>query len=86
MKGSNGRQLLNEGNMIINGSLEKIKMAVEFFDFSAHAGHKDLINFAKKCDPEHIILYHGEDRTLLVQELESSHKIHLPEDGKIFHI
>ncbi len=86
VEGSNGRLLLDEGKMNLYGKMEKINMEVDFFDFSAHAGHKELINFAKKCDPEHIILYHGEDRNLLVQELEDSHKIHLPNDGKVFNI
>lgn len=84
VEGSNGRQLLDSGIINIHGSNEKINMEVEFFDFSAHAGHNELINFARKCNPEHLILYHGDDREYLKKDLEDSYIIHLPEDGKDF--
>ena len=70
VEGSNGRLLMEKGVINVNGTMEKIQMGVEYFDFSAHAGHKELINFVRACDPEQIILFHGDQRELLKQELE----------------
>ena len=84
VEGSNGRSLLDKGVINLHGEQEKINMSVEHYDFSAHAGQKELINFVKACDPEHIILYHSDNRELLQTELESDYKVHLPQDGKCF--
>jgi putative mRNA 3-end processing factor len=86
VEGSNGRMLLEEGKININGTTEKINVEVEHFDFSAHAGHKELLNFARGCDPEHIILFHGDDREKLKDDLEDSFTVHLPKEGKIYEI
>ena len=86
VKGSNGRRLLNDGIINIYGEDKKIELDVEYFDFSAHAGHKELINFANKCKPEHIILFHGENRETLENELSDTFQVHLPNNGETFEI
>jgi putative mRNA 3-end processing factor len=86
VEGSNGRMLLEHEKLRLYDNVQKINMEVEHFDFSAHAGHKDLVDFAKKCDPEHIILYHGEERELIKNDLENSYTVHLPEDGKSYEL
>ncbi len=84
VKGSNGRSLLEKGVINMDGSMEKINMDVNFYDFSAHAGHKELLDFVTKCDPEHVVLYHGDNRDILKQELESDYVVHIPVEGKAF--
>jgi putative mRNA 3-end processing factor len=86
VEGANGRMLLEHGKLRLYDSVQKINMEVEHFDFSAHAGHKDLVNFAKKCNPEHIILYHGEERELLKNDLENLSTVHLPDDGHSYEL
>jgi putative mRNA 3-end processing factor len=86
VEGTNGRRLLNDGIMNIYGEEKKIELDVEYFDFSAHAGHKDLLTFAKKCNPEHIILYHGEHREVLEKELSDKYQVHMPNNGESFEI
>jgi len=78
VEGSNGRLLLDKKVINMNGVIEKINLDVEYYDFSAHAGHNELIRFAHKCNPEHIILYHGENRELLEKELSKKFEVHLP--------
>jgi len=80
--GTNGRQLLDNGTINSRGAKEKINCGVKHFDFSAHAGHSQLVRFAKACKPEKIVLFHSEDRTPLAEELKDFAEIFLPEDNK----
>ncbi|MBS7625159.1 MAG: MBL fold metallo-hydrolase [Candidatus Bathyarchaeia archaeon] len=45
--GTPGRELLESGRCVINGKVRKIKARVGFFDFSSHAGAKELKNTIK---------------------------------------
>ena len=69
---SNGHRLLTTGSLEINGVIEKIQCEVDRFDLSAHAGHSELVSFVEKCDPETVILVHGdgEKRKLLADALD----------------
>ncbi len=69
VEGTNGRLLMDEGILDLYGVKEKIDAEIGFFDFSAHAGHSELIEFAKKCSPERIILMHGDNRDALAKDL-----------------
>ncbi len=86
VEGTNGRLLLDKGLINIYGVQEKINLDVQYYDFSAHAGHNELIEFANNCDPEHIVLFHGDNRKTLHQELGEQYQIHLPNDGESFRI
>jgi putative mRNA 3-end processing factor len=86
VEGSNGRNVLNERIINLYGSTKRINMDVQFFDFSAHAGHNELVNFIHACSPQHIILYHGDNREAIKNELESQYHIILPEDGETFQV
>lgn len=57
---TNGRKLVERGVVDFQGVEERISCKVEFFDFSAHAGHDELVEFIRKCSPQKVILYHGE--------------------------
>jgi putative mRNA 3-end processing factor len=82
---TNGRLLLETGSMVIDGEMVKIACEVMKFDFSAHAGHDDIVNFAKKCDPENIVIMHSETRELFLEDLQNYNVI-LPELGKEFEL
>ncbi len=62
-EGTGGRMLLEKGRLPIYGNITPINLEIKKFDFSTHAGHNELIKFAKECDPEHIILYHTDQKT-----------------------
>ena len=86
VEGTNGRRLLNEKVVDIDGVDVPIQAEVRFFDFSAHAGHQDLVDFVKGCDPEHVVLCHGEHRERLAVDLESKYQVHMPQVGDVVDI
>lgn len=83
VEGTNGRNLLERGAINLSGVEVKPAMQVEFFDLSAHAGHDDLINFIKGCQPENVILCHGDNREAIVDDL-GNYNVILPFNGKEF--
>lgn len=75
---TNGRMLMDTGSMEIDGEIQKVSCEVQHFDFSAHAGHEDLVKFAQKTGAEEIILVHGDQREILARDLESFAEVKLP--------
>lgn len=63
-EGTNGRLLMEEGNVYIDGNKIKIKCHVEKFDFSAHTGLKGLQKFITKANPKHLMLNHGDPSSI----------------------
>ncbi len=87
VEGTNGRLLMDEGILDLYGIKEKIDAEIAFFDFSAHAGHSELVDFAKKCDPDEIVLMHGDNREALGESLnEEGFNVHIPKNNEIFSI
>ena len=82
---TNGRLLMETGSMVIDGEMVKVECEVKKYDFSAHAGHDDIVNFARKCEPENIVLMHSETRELFLDDLQDYNVI-LPELGKEFEL
>lgn len=58
--GTNGRRILDEHKMELNGIEQNIETPAKYMDFSAHAGRKDLFSFVKKANPEKIFCIHGD--------------------------
>lgn len=69
VEGTNGRKLRDTGKLNFQGVEEDVKCEVGFFDFSAHADHRGLVSTIKKCDPETIVLMHGDQREVLAKDL-----------------
>jgi len=87
VEGSNGRKLLETGMMDFKGVNERVQCEVMKFDFSAHAGHKELLEFAKACEPQRIVLMHGDDREILAGDLRAQgFEVHLPKNGEKFEL
>lgn len=83
VEGSNGRKLLETGTMDFHGVTERVRCEVLKYDFSAHAGHDELVQFAKGCDPEKIVLMHGEQREILAGDLRAEgFEVLLPKNGE----
>ena len=80
---SGGRKLLEEGKISIFGNITQIDLKVSQFQLSNHAGHSDLCNFARQCDPKDMILFHAseESRNVIFSELGGEITTHLPVNG-----
>jgi len=83
VEGTNGRRLLDKGTLNLAGVEQKINAEVGFYDFSAHCGHSELIDFIRDCDPENVILFHSEDRKPLVDDLGDEYNFILADTNEI---
>ena len=83
---SNARLLVDHKMLDFYGVKEKVVCEVQYFDFSAHAGHSELIDFAKKCSPEKIIVMHSDNRQALVKPLSEFAKVLTPKTGEIVNL
>ncbi|KAA0007610.1 MAG: MBL fold metallo-hydrolase [Thermoplasmata archaeon] len=83
VEGTNGRQLLDKGSISFYGVNQKVECEVHYFDFSAHAGHSELVNFAKACSPEKIVIFHSDNRSPLAEDLKDVAEVYTPENGEI---
>lgn len=82
VEGTNGRRLMDSGSVDLFGVTEKVKCERVFFDFSAHAGHRELVEFIKGCDPETVVFCHSENPKPLMDELGNEYNFVVPEKGK----
>jgi len=79
--GSNGRRLLDEGTLIVDDTVIRPSCEILKFDFSAHAGHSDLVRFAQATRAETIVLMHGDHREALREALTATANVILPSNG-----
>jgi putative mRNA 3-end processing factor len=84
--GSNSRLLVEKGKLEFYGVQEDIACEVQYYDFSAHAGHSEIIEFARACGPEKIVLCHGDNREALKEPLQEIAEVLTPCNGEIFHL
>ncbi|MGC8680029.1 MAG: MBL fold metallo-hydrolase [Candidatus Micrarchaeia archaeon] len=57
---TNGRMLLEEHSIMLNDEKKKINYEVGFYDFSAHAGRSDLLEYIKRSEPHTVVCVHGD--------------------------
>jgi len=69
IEGTPGRILLESGKFIYGNLDLEVKMNVKRFDFSAHAGRKQLFDFVKKLNPERVFCIHGDHTQEFAEEL-----------------
>lgn len=81
VEGTNGRRLVDEGVIDLWGVDVDIRIEWQKFDFSAHAGHDDLVRFIEACDPQRVVLMHGDNREILGEALEGREVV-LPKEGQ----
>ncbi len=61
VEGTNGRNLIDNKPLTIDGKHVRIHTPFDFYDFSAHAGKSDLYEYIRKTKPETIICVHGDN-------------------------
>ena len=88
-EGTNGRRLMAEGRVDVDGRVLNIKSSYDKFDFSSHAGAGDLHKIIEKVNPKHVILVHGDDESLIelakfVEKFGAT--AHIPKLGETIHI
>jgi putative mRNA 3-end processing factor len=87
VEGTNGRRLMDDGVVEFDGEIIKVEAEVEYFDFSSHAGHSDLVKFIKRCDPETVVVMHSGHPDLLAEDPDlEGYEFVLPETGKPFNL
>jgi putative mRNA 3-end processing factor len=82
--GSNGRQLVEQGTLTVDETTIRPVCEVHSYDFSAHAGHTDLVDFVRKTKARTVVLMHGDDRGKLEEALRADCDVLLPENGHKF--
>ncbi len=85
VEGTNGDRLLNKGMVHDRGATVPVECTVKKYDFSAHAGHTQLVEFAHGCDPQRIVLMHGDNREELAQDLDE-YDIYMPIEGEVIEV
>lgn len=84
--GTNGRLLMDQGKIDFYGVKERMNCEVSFFDLSAHAGHSQLLEFVRMCEPKKVVLCHGDNRESLANDLKDEREVFLPENKEIFEV
>jgi putative mRNA 3-end processing factor len=79
---SNGRRLIDTGSLEVAGVVEKVACEVRFFDFSAHAGHDELVKFIRGTNAEDVVFFHSDRREHLADAVRDVAKPHLPKNGE----
>ncbi|MBI5224070.1 MBL fold metallo-hydrolase [Candidatus Micrarchaeota archaeon] len=69
VEGTNGWKLQKHGFVTIDEQDMKVDLPVRYYDFSAHAGRSDILNFIKSANPQKIILVHGDKTQEFAKEL-----------------
>ena len=82
VEGTNSRLLIERHKLNFYGVLEHVDCEVQYYDFSAHAGHSKLVEFAKACNPQKIVLFHSDDRQPLVDALKDHADVYTPMKGE----
>ena len=84
-KNTGGRRLLEESRIPIFGNLTSIDLEIDQYSFSTHAGHSEIVHFAKECEAEDVVIYHSDPtlaRPPLAKALEENgHNVHVPKNG-----
>ncbi len=70
VEGTNGWRILNHSKAIIDKIELDVSIPSQYLDFSAHAGRSELLEFAKKANPQKIILNHGDNTPAFAEELK----------------
>ena len=83
IEGTNSKLLMEKKKLEFYGVKVDVACEVDYFDFSAHAGHSELIEFAKACKPEKIVLFHSDNRTPLVGPMQEFAQVFTPNNGEV---
>ena len=87
VEGTNGWRMMNENKIILDGNLLEVDLPWSYYDFSAHAGRSDLLEYIKKASPEKIVLNHGDRIPEFQNELEAKgFEVYAPKNGEVLEL
>ena len=86
VEGTNGRMLLENRSINLHGVTRKVNCQVDYYDFSAHAGHDQLVNFARSCRAKKVVIYHSDDPGPLAEEIKDFAEVYIPQSDEIIEI
>jgi len=64
-KRTNGRHLMEDGYVYIDGWKTEVKCEVEKYDFSGHADKKGIMNLVKEINPKNVFFQHGDEDAVM---------------------
>lgn len=73
MEDTNGWKLQNEGYVTKGEEDLYLELPIEYLDFSAHGGRKDLLEFINKANPDKVVLVHGDNPEVFAEELREGY-------------
>jgi len=87
-EGTNGRLLLEDGKVYIDGIRMKVRGDVVKYDFSAHAGQKELAGLINQISPKNLMIQHGDPGsvTALGKLFSKKCKVYMPKLGETIDI
>ena len=89
VEGTNGRQLLENGTITLDGKKFKVPQKAIYLDFSAHAGRSELFEFVEKSKAEKVFVVHGDSKIAIDfkdELLMLGYNAFAPENGSVFEI
>jgi putative mRNA 3-end processing factor len=86
VKGTNARMIVEQQMVEFKGEKRKVESEVDSFDFSAHAGHSELLKFIRESDPQKVVLMHGDNREALAKEMDGEREVILPKPDVEFEL
>jgi putative mRNA 3-end processing factor len=63
-KRTNGKHLIEEGFVYLNGWRTQVKCQIEKYDFSGHADANDIKEMIQKINPKRLIIQHGDEEAV----------------------
>jgi len=85
-KRTNGRHLLDEGFIYIDGWRTYVKCEILKFGFSGHADKEDLKEIVRRVDPKKLIFQHGDPEAIEAMrswaEKQNKWRVYAPEIGE----
>lgn len=73
VKDTNGWKLQNQGFVTVDEQDMYVDLPIKDFDFSAHAGRSEILEFIKRTNPEKVILVHGDNPQDFASELSEEY-------------
>ncbi|MBR9677009.1 MBL fold metallo-hydrolase [Candidatus Woesearchaeota archaeon] len=90
-EGSNGRLLLDEGKLYLDGLKVRYKGTVKKYDFSAHSGQRQLLELVAQLKPKNVVLNHGDPQAIeqfrqKILAQNQNIKVFTPKNGEVINL
>ncbi len=86
---TNGRRILQEKEILLDGTVYKVNFPYEQYEFSAHPSKSELMDAIKKANPQKVFCMHGDDLscTTFAKELNDyGYEAYAPTLGQEFEL